>query len=117
MMQPLLRHMRRCGALTLTSLLAITLIGMAVHGQADTAAAQTPSIALSAPAQVAVGAPLILTVSGSGLEDLAAFEAHLLFDSTAASFDTVVYDDATFAAAGRAVHPLDEMALPDGAAF
>src|SRR5690242_19866695 len=101
MTQPMLQHMRRFGILALAVLLATAVASIVGYGQAASAARQAPGITLSGPAQVAVGKPLMLSVSGSGLGGLAAVEAHLLFDRAAASFDAAVYDDAPFSAIGR----------------
>lgn len=73
-----------------------------------------PTLVWEAPAQVALGDPIEIQVVVDHAQDLAGYEAQLLFDTSAAHFSGLLQRDSDLRKFGRDVIPLEEGELPDG---
>src|SRR3954468_35423 len=78
---------RRSGLLRLGVLIAL-LVALCSAWPAPTFA-RDPSLRLSAPNRVALGAPILITLTAQNVVDLAGYETHVLFDTSAAEFDGI----------------------------
>src|SRR5690242_11156656 len=85
-LQPLSKHLRRD---RLPRLLLIATLILASIGSLQTARAQTPALVLRAPKAVAVGEPVSLTLEVQQIPDIAGYETIVLFDRSAAEFDSL----------------------------
>ena len=81
------------------------------------AAAQTPALLLTAPAQIAIGARLTLALTLQNGADLGGYQANLHFDPAAAHFNGMEHDLGALRLAGRDVEPLGPVEQPGGVAF
>src|SRR5690349_4162207 len=86
-------------------------------GAIPLAAARGPSLQVAAPAQVAVGARIELTLTLRDAAGLGGYEAALRFDTAAAHFNGVEQHLDTLRRLGRDVGPLGAVERRDGIAF
>jgi CSLREA domain-containing protein len=75
---------------------------------------QAAQLVLEAPAKVELGDRIQIQVVVDHAQDLAGYEAQLLFDTTAAHFSGFSQRDSDLKKFGRDVIPLEEGDLPDG---
>jgi CSLREA domain-containing protein len=73
-----------------------------------------PSLLIEAPAQVEVGDRIEIQMVIDGAQDIAGYEAQLLFDTSAAHFSGLHQRDSDLKRFGRDVIPLEATELPEG---
>jgi hypothetical protein len=80
------------------------------------AAARLPFLRIDVPKQVAVGAPIELTLTVKHAHDIAGYETNLLFDTSAAHFSGLRQRQNDLKKLGRDVGPLAAVEVPYGIA-
>ena len=75
------------------------------------------TLVLQAPARVPLGDPIEIQIIVDHAQNLAGYEAQLLFDTTAAHFSAFQQRDSDLKKFGRDIIPLEEGELPDGVAM
>src|SRR6266498_453864 len=78
---------------------------------------RSPVFVIEAPSRVEVGDRIEIQLIVDHAQDLAGYEAQLLFDTTAAHFSAFQQRDSDLKKFGRDIIPLEEGELPDGVAM
>jgi hypothetical protein len=97
-------------------LLVAVLLGQGL-APAHLVAASTPSLHLTYPTRVAVGAPISITLTLRDASDVAGYETQVAFDPSVATFDGLRQRANDLPRNGRDVSPLGPVEQPTGIAF
>lgn len=84
---------------------------------APSAATAAPTLRVDAPKHVEVGQPIAIELTAQNAADIAGYELNLLFDPSAAEFDSLRQRKNDLKKFGRDVEPLGAVEMPNGVAL
>lgn len=100
------------------AIMLVSVIGSNLRAHAQMGAvAPGPALEITAPAQVALGAPIELTLTVKGMNDIAGYEGNLLFDTSVAEFHQLLQRQNDLKQLGRDIVPLGAVEMPTGVAI